>query len=389
MENAATISATLAPSAVIERDAFTAAMEIVTKAVETRNSIPVLDNVRLQGSGSHITMTATNLDIEIQVKIAAAVDSRLDTTAAASNVLKLLKNAPKAYCVALEQYPTYLKVEFEKARYSLPTIAAEDFPIMNAPDLDSVSFDIDGSTLYNAFHKTSGAISTEETRYYLNGIFVHTMADVLTFVATDGHRLYRQNVGKPEEFPTLPLGLIVPARVVKLMEALLKGKNAPRIVTVTVDDSKSRRIRFAFEFEFGDVVITAKTIDGTFPDYQRVIPDMVHSADFALFEADELAEAVKSVLLIASDKGRAFKLSLGKSESKLHCNNPDNGSASADIPAHWSGDEFEIGFNGKYVLEAIATHGGGELRIGFRDAGSPSRIYGRDGWTAVLMPMRV
>lgn len=381
-------------NAVIERQHLAAAFEIVSTVIESRNHIPVLDNARVTASGNLATITATDLDIEIAVTLPAAIDAGFDVTIPAKKMKELLKGAPKADYVAFENDGDVVAADFKKVRYRLKAISASDFPTLRGP-ADGAYFIMRGADIVNGIDAVAGAISTEETRYYLNGIFFerHDGHDgqELRMVATDGHRLYMQKLELPGvigKWPSMGYqqGVIIPRKVVGLLSKLMRGKNRPDCIAITVADNASR---FVFSYEFGEVTITAKNIDGTFPDYQRVIPRW-SNFPAARFDSEGLAEGIKAVSLISSEKVRAFKLSVDGNGAQLVVNNPDTGSAVANTPCQWESEPTEIGFNARYILDALDVAGNGDVSIYLQDPGAPGVVIGkREGWLAVVMPMRV
>jgi DNA polymerase-3 subunit beta len=231
--------------------------------------------------------------------------------------------------------------------------------------------------------KTQFAISTEETRYYLNGIYLHGAtsgkAETLRAVATDGHRLAQFEIPLPGGANGMP-GVIVPRKTVGEVQRLIE--NADQEITIELSVSKIR-------FTIGDVVLTSKLIDGTFPDYARVIPlgnDKLLQVDKSEFE-----HAVDRVSTVSSERGRAVKLALSGGKLTLSVNNPDSGSATEEIEVDYGADPIDIGFNSRYLLDIASQIEGETAVLKLADPGSPTLIQDKDGKNAlyVLMPMRV
>ena len=405
----------LCGAAVVDRAALTAAFAIATRFVEKRNTIPILSNALLESVGDAIAITATDLDLAITIKVPAAVDSHFRMTAPAHLLESFLKKATKGEHVAMTTTPGavypkgqdggHVEIEFERAKYRIQTLPVKDFPRLAVGALAN-SFTMPGAALFNMLDATMGAISTEETRYYLNGIYCHVIQrgnmHALTMVATDGHRLYRQEIEAADGALGMP-GIILPRKTVDILHRLMKGKACPETVHVGVNANATK-----FVVSFGNIEIVSKLVDGTFPDYQRVIPtgnDIVMTVD-----RDELAEALQSAALVSSERGRAVKMLIERGRCRLAINNPDSGSAQADAACQWDADEFEIGLNARYLEEVLTEVGAGPVTMKFgrahalkrdefgmvaepsqnADCGSPVCITGaRDGWDAVLMPMRV
>jgi DNA polymerase-3 subunit beta len=270
-----------------------------------------------------------------------------------------------------------------RARFALQMLPDSDFPDLAAGDLP-VSFALPAETLKKLIDRTQFAISTEETRYYLNGIFFHVMGEgaaaKLRAVATDGHRLAKAEVAAPAGSIGMP-GIIVPRKTVGEIQKLLEDPAAE--VAIGLSDTKIR-------LQIGDLVLTSKLIDGTFPDYERVIPkgnDKVLTLDKAEFKS-----AVDRVSTISSDRGRAVKLSLAGDKMVLAVNNPDSGSATDELAVGYESEPLDIGFNSKYLLDIADQLTGDEAVFRLADPGSPTLIQeSGDAGDAiyVLMPMRV
>lgn len=389
-------------SAMVEREPLTKAFDIVKRVVEARTHIPIMANACLRAAGDALSITATDLDIEIRVTVPCAIDNHFAVTAPAHLLESFLKKAAKCDLVAINTDEDGASIEFERAKYRVHTLPVADFPEMS-PGTLTHSFTMPGKALWNMVDGTMVAISSEETRYYLNGIYAHVVQHgnmhAFTMVATDGHRLYRQEIEAQDGALGMP-GVILPRKLVDLFWTLTKGKSCPETVEIAVSNTKAR-------LKFGNIEILSKLIDGTFPDYQRVIPS---GNSFPMtFDRDTMAEALKSVALISSEKGRAVKLCIGGGHCMLVVNNPDAGRAESTIPVSWDASEFEIGVNTGYLENVLDDAGAGEITMNFAEAlrreesgkwtsdgaghadcGSPIRITGqREGWDAVLMPMRV
>lgn len=376
--------------ALANRDALTAAFNVLDHVIEARNSIPILDNARLTGDGESLFLTGTDLDAEIVVRIAAAAGPDFDCTIPAKRFKVLLKGAPKAEYVALKAKDGFVSADFEVVKYDLQSLPSSDFPEMVGPAAEANSFQMAGPEFRKALSRVAGAMSSEETRYYLNGIFFTQLENEFRMVATDGHRLYCQAMPIPAgmqlPFQGWQQGVIVPRGTVDTLTKLLKGKDCPEVIHLSLTNNK---IRISFPFEFGDITITSKLVDGTYPDYQRVMP--AHPPHNAQFQTSELADKIKACSLVSSEKWRAFKLSISSEGSAIDVNNPDMGTAHAAVACEWSGEEFEIGFNARYVLEALAVIDADTVTFGLTDSGAPAVLTGPggDGFKVVVMPMRV
>jgi DNA polymerase-3 subunit beta len=269
-----------------------------------------------------------------------------------------------------------------KSSFRLQSLPQSDFPELTAGAFTH-SFRIDAQALKRLIDRTQFAISTEETRYYLNGIYFHAIesdgALKLRAVATDGHRLARAELEAPSGTEGMP-GIIIPRKTVAELQKLVDAPDT--VVSVELSDAKIR-------FTVGSVVLTSKLIDGTFPDYQRVIPS---GNDKKLtISRQEFAASVDRVSTISSERGRAVKLSIADGQLTLTVNNPDSGSATDELAADYDADPIDIGFNSKYLLDITSQLSGSDAVFMLADAGSPTlvRDTGDEDVLYVLMPMRV
>jgi DNA polymerase III subunit beta len=366
----------------LERSGFLKALNHVQSVVERRNTIPILSNVMVHASGNQIKLTATDLDLEIVETVAADVAQEGAATVPAHMLHDIVRKLPDGAQLELNQAGDKGRIAIVagRSRFALQSLPPEDFPDLSSGEFGN-TFSLAASELKFLIERTRFAISTEETRYYLNGIYFHEVAssNQLRAVATDGHRLAQSQMDLPTGATGMP-GIIVPRKTVLEIVKLMDGEDGD--VEVSLSSAKIR-------FKVGNLVLTSKLIDGTFPDYERVIPrnnDKILEADTKQF-----AEAVDRVSTISFEKSRAVKLSLSEGKLGLVVNNPDSGSAEEEIPVSYDRDPIEIGFNSRYLLDVAAQVKAETMRFEFNDSGSPTVI--RDPKDAqslfVLMPMRV
>jgi DNA polymerase-3 subunit beta len=368
----------------VERGAFLKALGHVQSVVERRNTIPILSNVLIDAAKGRLKLTATDLDIEIIESIPADVLRNGAATAPAHMLYDIVRKMPEGSQVQTELAGDAgrLVVSAGAIRFELACLPREDFPQMSAGTLPH-RFNLSAPELITLIEKTRFAISTEETRFYLNGIYLHVLKDGkqgrLRAVATDGHRLARHEVDLPEGARDMP-GVIVPRKTVAELRRLLE--DAEGAIEIGLSDTK-------VQFTFSSIELTSKLIDGSFPDYQRVIPsgnDKVLTLD-----AKDFAQAVDRVSTISADKTRAVKLNLDNDRVTLSVVNPESGIATEDVGANYRAGPIEIGFNARYLLDITGQITGKDVRFLLADAGSPTLIEdAEDGRTLyVLMPMRV
>ena len=373
----------------IERAALLKALGHIQSVVERRNTIPILSNVLLEaapakGGGGRLSLTATDMDVAFVEIVSAEIAKVGATTVQAHTLYEIVRKLPEGSQVGLEWLSEKGQVALRAGRssFSLAALPADDFPKMAAGELPH-AFEIGAGDLKNLIDKTRFAISTEETRYYLNGIYLHAATSngvkVLRAVATDGHRLARIEMPLPEGADSIP-GVILPRKTVMELRKLID--EASGAVQITLSDTRAR-------FSFGEAVLVSKLIDGAFPDYERVIPsgnDKSMEVDRRLF-----ASAVDRVATISTEKSRAVKLALSKNLLTLTANSPDAGTASEEIEIAYQGPALEIGFNARYLLDIAEQLEGENAAFKMADAASPTILGDAADASAlyVLMPMRV
>jgi DNA polymerase III subunit beta len=368
----------------LERTALLKALGHVHRIVERRNTIPILSNVLIEARERQLILKATDLDLEATESAPADVAQEGATTVPAHVLYDIVRKLPEGAQVSLEMSGEMgqLLLRSGRARFHLQSLPASDFPDLTTGDL-SHRFTLASGDLKKLIENTQFAISTEETRYYLNGIYLHVTevdgAPMLRAVATDGHRLARVELPAPKGAPGMP-GVIVPRKAVSEIQKLIE--DVAQEITIELSAAKAR-------FQFGDVVLTTKLIDGTFPDYGRVIP--ANNDKRLVVEKEPFQKAVDRVSTISSERGRAIKLSIGDGKMTLSVNNPDSGSASEEIEVDYDSAPIEIGFNARYLLDIAGQLSSDTALLKLSDPGSPTIIQDRDGAAAlfVLMPLRV
>ena len=385
--------------ATVERSHLLRSLGHVHRVVERRNTIPILSNVLIRaepGSGTgggRLTLKATDLDLEITETVPADVGQAGATTVPAHVLHDIVRKLPDGAEVSLDTGDGgQLALKSGRSRFSLQVLPESDFPDLTAGEFP-IRFTMPASAVKKLIDRTQFAISTEETRYYLNGIYLHIVKGggdgkpMLRAVATDGHRLAQSELEAPEGAAEMA-GVIVPRKAVGEIQKLVENPEA--VVEVELSDTKIRvTIPGSSEGGGGDVLLTSKLIDGTFPDYARVIP---HANDKVLkVDRGEFADAVDRVSTISSERGRAVKMALTEGKMTLSVNNPDSGSAVEELGVDYPADAIEIGFNARYLLDVAAQLETGTAEFRFADPGSPTLILDDGAADAlyVLMPMRV
>jgi DNA polymerase-3 subunit beta len=368
----------------IERTALLKALGHVQSVVERRNTIPILSNVLLSADRKGLSFAATDLDMEMMDAADATVDTPGQITAPAHTLYEIVRKLPDGADVQLRYTgeDPRLSVSAGRSRFALPVLPAGDFPVMSSEGL-SVRYTLMKEDLARLIDKTRFAISTEETRYYLNGLYLHVVAGAgeaqLRAVATDGHRLALAEMQAPEGAAGGP-GVIIPRKTIDQVRRLLDDGSGP--VEVQVSQAKVR-------FEFGRASLTSKVIDGSFPDYMRVIPqgnDRILTVDNGVFSA-----AVDRVSTISAEKSRSVKLAVEAGRIVLTVRNMEAGQAVEEVEADYGGEGFEIGFNARYLLDVAGQINGESAEFRFADPASPTLVIDPTdaGVQYVLMPLRV
>ena len=369
--------------ATVERSHLLKCLNHVHRVVERRNTIPILSNVLINADGSSLTVKATDLDLEVTETVPAEVGQAGATTVPAHILYDIVRKLPDGAEVSLDTGDgSQLALRSGRSNFALQVLPDTDFPDLTTGEF-SKRFMLPAAALKKLIDRTQFAISTEETRYYLNGIYLHAVKigdrPVLRAVATDGHRLAQAQLDAPAGAEQMD-GVIIPRKTVGELQKLVEEPEAN--VEIEVSETKIR-------ITIGAVVLTSKLIDGSFPDYVRVIPqgnDKVLKVDRA-----EFASAVDRVSTISSERGRAIKLALSEGKMVLTVNNPDSGSATEELGVDYSAEALEIGFNSRYLLDVAGQLETGAAEFRFADSGSPTLVNDEGEVDAlyVLMPMRV
>ena len=368
----------------LERNHLLKSLGHVHRVVERRNTYPILANVLLKAADGRVDLRATDLDIEVTESVPAMVATAGTTTIPAHTLYEIVRKLSDGAEVRLEtEGADQMLLTSGRSRFHLACLSPDSFPDLKSGAFTH-EFTLPAASLRELIERTQFAISNEETRYYLNGIYIHALEvgkePILRAVATDGHRMARAETEAPAGSKGMP-GIIVPKKTVSEVQKLLEGAEGD--VKVEVSDTKIR-------FTLNGVVLLSKLIEGTFPDYERVTPknnDKEMNVDRAAF-----ATAVDRVSTIASDRGgKAVKLSMKDGSLELSVTNPDHGTASEELPVAFEPESFEIGFNARYLLDIVGQIRSENAVFLFNDAGSPTLVRESGDARAlyVLMPMRV
>ncbi len=367
----------------IDRAALLRSLNHVQSAVEKRNTIPILSNVLMKAEDGVLSLSTTDMDMEINESVAAQVKETGATTAPAGTLFDIVKKLPddSEVEIILDDSGNQMNVKSGRSNFKLSCLPVADFPELNQGEMPT-SFTVPANDLRALIDRTKFAMSTEETRYYLNGIYIHAAENegvkVLRAVATDGHRLARFEMPLPSGAENM-LGVILPRKAVAELRKLVE--EAGDVIQIGLSESKIR-------FNFDHIVLTSKLIDGTFPDYQRVIPQ----GNDKIIEVNpkSFSSAIDRVSTISDGKSRALKITLEGKTMTLSANSPESGSATEDLEINGN-DNMEIGFNARYLMDITSQIEGDGCRLTLADSASPTIIEdtGDASSLYVLMPLRV
>lgn len=362
---------------------LSAALGLVATIVERRNTIPILSNLAIERVDGGLRARMTDLDLEAEINFAAAIDSSFRPFTVPAHMLReIVSKLPDGTEITMDPKgdgasPDTASLKSGRSKFSLMCLPPGDLSSMSLGELPH-RFTVSSKTLQAVIGAVSFAISTEETRYYLNGIYMHPAETGMMFVATDGHRLAKRFVSV-DDVPTGAPGVIIPRKTISALAKVL-----PKDGEITIEWSDAKIC-----FSFPGTRLLSKQIDGQFPDYQRVIPQ--NNGTQISVKGKELSAAVERVQLISSERGRAMRFGFADSLLTLSVTNPDAGSAEDQIACEGEAT-LEIGFNSKYVLDAITHLSEADIQISLSDPAAPA-ILRADGDhienLIVLMPMRV
>mgnify|MGYP006199847951 FL=1 len=355
--------------------------------VEVRHTLPILSNIILEAKDDKLILSSTNLDIYCSDKIKAEVIKSGEVSVSAVTFFEIIKRLPSGseVLMIMEEGENEIRLTCGRSKFNLSTLKTDDFPIISDSDL-STNFVLSADELIRIIDKTKFAVSNEETRYYLNGIFLHkaerNSIQFLRAVATDGHRLAQYDIPLPQGAEDIT-GIIIPKKTIYELRKVLDDANGD--VSVSLNENK-------IKFSFNDLKIVSKVIDGTFPDYTKVIPQK-NDKNFKTNNSD-LKNAIDRVSAVAANeesKSKAIKFCIENNSLSLSVESQSKGSANEMIDVNYSGDKVDIGFNSKYIIDICNEVDGDEISISLSDSISPAIILDKtdENLFFVLMPMRI
>jgi DNA polymerase-3 subunit beta len=354
------------------------AISNVNGAVEKKNTIPVLQNVKIEAKDDKVVLSATDMDILITSSFNSDMKNGGSTTVPAQMFFDIVRKTPEGAIMISQESPTILQIKSGKSKYNLPCIDSSEFPNLSEGELGE-EIEVDAEKLARMIDKTRFAISSDETRYYLNGLYLQAIkmdsGFELRTIATDGHRLALSFL--PTTLKT-PFGVILPKKSVAEVRRVVDGQKKIKIAVSRV------KIKLITD----QTTIISKLIDGEFPDYDKVLPK--NNTQIALINRKDFFDCVDRVSTVATDKHRSLKLIIENGKMNLQVSTNDGSFAYEELDVNYSGERIETGFNSRYLLDIIGQIDKEELIMRFRDSASPALIEAKDmNSVFVIMPVRV
>ena len=367
----------------VEKSSVFKSLSHVQNIVEKKNTIPILSNILIEAKNNHIVLSATDMDISITERFNCTVIEEGSVTVSAHTLYDIIRKLPDGNEVEfISNDGKMFSIRSGKSRFSLGCLSKEEFPIIEIENLN-LEFSIDSQTFLKLIEKTRFAMSNEETRYFLNGIYFHKRSfdnkNYLSMVATDGHRLAKIDYSLKDDIPGIP-GVIIPKKTVNELCKLLSDFTGT--IKINLDPNK-------IIFYIDKIVLISKLIDGNFPDYERVIPK--NNDNILNIKRNIFCDAIDRVSTIIDERSPSIKFKLLKNLMNMSSIDAESGSATEDIETKYDGPQIDIGFNSKYILEMMNQLDDEEVVLQFNDSSSPiiATETSNPDLIYVLMPMRV
>lgn len=361
-----------------ETDVLSKALREVRSAVQRRNTIPIVSNVLIEAKEGQVRLTTTDLDVMVRRTCPAKVETPTAFTVDAHRLADVVGSFGGGSQTAIRFDGTAAVVASGRARLRFSTLPPPQFPILTQQAVEA-RFTLDSKTLARALGVVRHAVSTEKTRYYLNGVFLHAFDGTLRYASCDGHRLARYIDDLPAGAEGMP-DTILRTRCIDLAQAAAEARDAA--IDIAIGDGK-------VTMTSGDFVIVSKVVEGTYPDYARTIPPRQRLV--ATVDRDALAEAVARLALVSPDKVRSVRFDLSRDLLRVSITSPEHGEAADEVPCEYAGEPLTIGFNSKYLRDALASLDVDHVEISMSDPAAAALITSPKAKAAslVLMPLRV
>ncbi|HMM84867.1 DNA polymerase III subunit beta [Azohydromonas sp.] len=356
-----------------------AALQAVAGIVERRHTLPILANVLLRKDGPTIEFTTSDLEIQVRTRAELGGDAgSFATTVGARKLIDILRSLPGDQTVSLSSNQSKLTLQGGKSRFTLQTLPADDFPLVNESADFGPAFSVPQATLKGLINQVHFAMAVHDIRYYLNGILFVAEGRALTLVATDGHRLALAQATLDGEIPKQEV--ILPRKTVLELQRLLRDEDTPIEMRFANNQAK---------FQFSGMEFVTKLVEGKFPDYNRVIPKN-HKNAVTLGRAPLLASLQRAAIL-TSEKFKGVRLNVEPGVLRIASSNAEQEEAKEELEIDYGGDAIEIGFNVTYLIDALANIDAEMVKVELQDANASALITvpERAGFKYVVMPMRI
>ena len=367
----------------INRDIFLKALSHASGIIEKKTTLPILSNILIEAKDSKIKITATDLDIIYFEEITTQELKKEGSTTTSGSILYdiLRKLKPNAKVGLSLQNPNKIKLVSENSKFNLLCLPSDNFPLADE-DINQESFEISSQKLLKLLNKTKISISNDETRHYLNGIYLHKTKleskSFLSCVATDSHRLSSSSLEIDSSINIEPI--ILPKKTIFQLISLLEQSSS----AIKISNNKSK-----IKFEMNNCVLISKVIDGRFPEYSKVVP--VGNDKVLQIKLDEFRNSIERVTAVSSDRTKSLKMTISKDAVQLSLNNPSSGEGIENINAKFNSGDLNISFNSRYLTDIASQIENESIVINLKDAGSPVLIsdFSDKNSFHVVMPMKI
>jgi DNA polymerase-3 subunit beta len=368
----------------IEKEIFLKGLAKVQGIVEKRNTIPILSNVLIETTADTIQLTATDLEVGMRASYPANIKNGGKITVSAKKIYEIVKELPEQEISFRAKDNCWIEISCGKSVFNIVGLSSDEFP--HFPDADREKMiPINGALLNEMIEKTIFSISTDDTKYNLNGIYFRTLVEneknILRLVATDGHRLaLAQRSVETAQINELEQGVILPRKGIHELKKIAEESAGDIYIGFMENSAVVMR---------DNTVVIMRLVNGDFPDYNRVIPKQ--NEDIAIIGRDTLLHALRRMAILSSEKSKGVKLQLKKGLLDISSSNPEVGDAREEIDIIYDGPEMIIGFNARYMIDILQALDSEKIKIAVRDNLSPGLLTpeGDDGFLSVIMPMRL
>jgi DNA polymerase III subunit beta len=359
---------------VISKEALIGLLQAVQNVVTTRTTLPILGNALLQAQDGRLTIATTDLDMGIRASAPADVEKAGSTTLPVRRLFSIIRELPATEMTIEVDAKQHASIRSGPSFFRIHGLPEEDFPAFPKPNGEKL-FKLSQNALKDMLRKTAYAMSTDESRYVLNGVLLSFKEGKMIVVATDGRRLAL--VEQEMEFPqSSETEVILPAKAVNELQRILSGDE---MLTITISENQ-------ICFDLGNVFIVSKLIEGKYPNYKQVVP--AEAKERAIIERELFLNATHRVALLSNEKSNSVKLTFSKNNLDIQANTPEVGEAKESLAVNYKGKDFSIAFNPNYMMDPLRNLDADEIFFDFIDELSPGVIKFNKPFLYVIMPMR-